>query len=320
MITNTSKIINLLIFLALSAGIFAQNRGVCVSGDCANGFGYYRWTTGDYYMGNFVNYQPQGYGALYYQNGKKYIGYFEKSKFNGEGMIFYPNGESRKGFWKNNELLTLQRNPHYELKANIRDAEIIYKQILTDRPAMQALAPNPSDEIYQFVIQKIAGEDILNLIYWQKESDENFPVPRGVNAAHRFPSPTQTAAIWIQNGISSEQMWSGLIFELFNIQNYLDFQLINNDAQLNKCDKTEFIFRYARLEHKAILKLQQFYTQKWLPYCQKKGFKSDRSCWYAGVSADFNSWISLYTDKKGYPYYPYGDFYDNIIKHNLQRY
>ncbi len=298
----------------------AQNGGICVSGNCADGFGYYRWTTSDYYMGNFKNYQPHGYGALYYQSGKKYIGQFAGSKFNGEGTIFYPTGESRKGYWKNNELLCLQRNPNYELKANLPDAETIYKQILAARPAMQALAPAPDEYIYQFVIQKIAGEDILNLIHWQNQSDEYFPIPLGVTAAHRFPSPTQAAALWIQNGISGEQSWAGLIFELYNIQNYLDFQLINNDAQLNKCDKREFIFRYARLEHKAILKLQLFYRQQWLPYCQKKGFQSDKNCWYMNVSPHFETWINLYTDKKSYPFYPYSDYYDNIIKYNLQRY
>jgi hypothetical protein len=307
-------------FLTLQNFIFAQNKGLCISGDCANGFGYYRWETGDYYLGNFKNFLPDGLGVLYYRIGKKYIGHFEKNSFNGAGTLFYQNGESRKGIWKNNELQNLIRNPNYNLKDYLPKAELVYEQILKDRPQMQAYAPQKNEDIYQFLIKKIAGEDVLNLIYWQNAEDENFPVPKGVTAAHRFPSPTQTAAIWIQDGIESENMWAGLCFELFNIQNYSNFQLINEDVVKNKCQKADFVMRYAKLEHSAILKLQQFYKKNWLTYCKKNGLKSNKLFWYADVSPNFEQWINLYTDKKSYPYYPYEDYFDNLIKFNLNRF
>ena len=126
-----------------------QSKGICFSGDCANGFGGYRWETGDYYLGNFSQALPQGYGILYYENGKKYSGNFEKGNFNGEGIIFYQNGESRKGIWKDNELQNLSRNPNYNLKDYLPKAAQVYSQILNDRPKMLEFAPKKNEEIYQ---------------------------------------------------------------------------------------------------------------------------------------------------------------------------
>jgi hypothetical protein len=70
-------------------------------GDCINGQGTLTYTSGDKYVGQFKNGQPDGQGTLFYINGNKYIGEFRKNIIDGQGVIIYANGDKYEGMLTN---------------------------------------------------------------------------------------------------------------------------------------------------------------------------------------------------------------------------
>jgi len=62
---------------------------------------YYYHSTGETYIGEFVNGEMGQYGAWYYANGDKYIGQFEDGRFNGWGTYEFANGDKYIGEHKN---------------------------------------------------------------------------------------------------------------------------------------------------------------------------------------------------------------------------
>ncbi len=105
--------------------LFSTNSATaqCVSGDCANGKGVYRFSNSSQYAGDFRQGKMQGYGAFrypngdvykgewlknlaqgkgtyFYQSGEKYEGDFVEGRLEGFGAMFYPNGVRYEGEWK----------------------------------------------------------------------------------------------------------------------------------------------------------------------------------------------------------------------------
>jgi hypothetical protein len=78
----------------------------CLSGDCDNGFGIFRWSTGDTFSGEFKNGKLTGYGNYFFANGDKYVGNMVEAIFEGQGTYTYANGTVESGTWHNNELAT----------------------------------------------------------------------------------------------------------------------------------------------------------------------------------------------------------------------
>lgn len=75
-----------------------QEKG-CLSGDCTNGYGSYRFQKGDYYEGSFQNGKPHGHGMVQYQNGDRYEGEMEVGAFAGYGTFYQKNGSIFEGRW-----------------------------------------------------------------------------------------------------------------------------------------------------------------------------------------------------------------------------
>jgi len=74
------------IFFFSCASIYAQNTG-CILGNCDNGWGSYRWETGDKYTGEWVNGNRTGLGVYDWSSGTFYYGYFKDGKLNGDGFF-----------------------------------------------------------------------------------------------------------------------------------------------------------------------------------------------------------------------------------------
>jgi len=85
--------------LLFAHAAFADGSG-CISGDCENGWGTYRWDNGDQYKGNWQNGQKQGYGTTAYVNGDTYCGDWENDKKNGWGTYTWASGRKYIGQWK----------------------------------------------------------------------------------------------------------------------------------------------------------------------------------------------------------------------------
>ena len=62
-------------------------QGICVSGNCENGFGIKRYQDGTIYVGNWWNKIPGGHGTLIWGDGTIYVGNFDKGKYHGDGTF-----------------------------------------------------------------------------------------------------------------------------------------------------------------------------------------------------------------------------------------
>jgi hypothetical protein len=89
----------------------------CISGNCENGFGIFRWSSGDTYSGEFKDSQLTGYGNYFYSNGDKYVGNMVDAKFEGQGTYTYADGTVETGTWHDSKLETSSNEQ--SLKADI---------------------------------------------------------------------------------------------------------------------------------------------------------------------------------------------------------
>lgn len=306
-------------FFLLPLGFLQAQDGCCLSGNCLDGYGKYEWKTGEEYIGNFENGKMDGYGVFYWKNKRKYIGSWKFGKMHGEGLLFYENGEIQKGIWEANNFVRLVRDNFVMKRENILHGEEQIKKIIQDRPLMTKLV-QPKDLIWQWVVYKLAGEDVQAPIFWQAESSSNFPIPMGVNAVHAYPTDKTNGMVWVHHSDDAEKMWSGLIYELHNIKNGEGFQKIESDAKNWLCNKEDYIFRYAKLEYKAAQETAKFYKNIWLPYCQSKNIPTNPQLWFYYLPDTFEGWAKSFTDKNSYPWHPYAGYYEQTVKGIVKNY
>jgi hypothetical protein len=88
----------LFLFLILSFAAKAQN---CESGNCTNGYGTYRYSSGDVYIGEFDEDKRSGWGIYKWKNGSVYIGENVDDKFEGYGYIKFVSGNWYLGEFSN---------------------------------------------------------------------------------------------------------------------------------------------------------------------------------------------------------------------------
>lgn len=91
--------------LALLLAFFplTPTQAQCVSGNCQNGTGTYRYSGNVTYTGRFVNGQREGNGKMSLTNGNVYEGQFQKGRMQGEGTMTYANGDRYVGPWNNDQ-------------------------------------------------------------------------------------------------------------------------------------------------------------------------------------------------------------------------
>jgi hypothetical protein len=308
----------LLTFL-LSVIHLSGQDGQCRSGDCKNGFGHFEWKTGEQYFGNFENGKMHGYGVFYWISKKKYTGNWRGAKMHGEGILFEENGEIKKGVWKNNKFAGIEKKAFIMSAEHIIHGNNQLEEAIKDRPEMLKIVDR-NDTIWNWAASKMGGEDIKSLIYWQESSSNNFLIPEGVNAVHAYPTNKSEGRVWVRNSENAEEMWSGLIYELHNIKNGKNFEKIEHDARLWICNKEEYIRRYAQLEYRAAGEMIIFYNTIWLPFCQSKNIDSNPQLWFVYLPDSFKKWMDSFTDRNGYPWHPYSEYYDRIVRGVVEDY
>ena len=92
------KIITLFTLTIVLSGFAVISFGQtgCISGDCDNGSGTWRWESGATYTGEFENGIRNGYGYFRFSNGDEYIGNWKNSRRHGYGVYFYNNKNNTK--------------------------------------------------------------------------------------------------------------------------------------------------------------------------------------------------------------------------------
>ena len=74
----------------------------CLSGNCQNGQGVYRFPDGSEYSGEFRDAKLHGQGTYVYAGrGEKYVGEWRNGVINGRGVYYYRSGNHYEGEWRN---------------------------------------------------------------------------------------------------------------------------------------------------------------------------------------------------------------------------
>jgi hypothetical protein len=85
------------------AFIHLQAQTGCISGNCDNGNGTYKWDNGDMYSGVWVKGVRTGYGRYDWADGSYYVGNFKDGLLEGEGAYYAANGVEMVGWFSKNE-------------------------------------------------------------------------------------------------------------------------------------------------------------------------------------------------------------------------
>ena len=101
----------LYVFLGLLlSGCSEQNQlDECIKGDCNNGYGTFKWTFGDKYVGGFKDNERHGQGTHTWVSGEfvgdKYVGEYKDGQPYGQGTWTYEDGRIEKGILKKDKLI-----------------------------------------------------------------------------------------------------------------------------------------------------------------------------------------------------------------------
>ena len=66
-----------------------------------DGYGTFLWANGDRYYGNWINGKSNGKGTKLWSDGREYAGTFKNDKLHGEGSLYYPDGKKYEGEFLN---------------------------------------------------------------------------------------------------------------------------------------------------------------------------------------------------------------------------
>jgi hypothetical protein len=91
--------------LILIAAFWTSNdlSAQCLSGDCVNGRGTFKYPSGAVYQGEFVDGEIHGIGKLTYSDKREYIGEWINRYQEGRGKMTMTDGRVFKGYWKRGE-------------------------------------------------------------------------------------------------------------------------------------------------------------------------------------------------------------------------
>lgn len=87
------------IIVSTDSDVSEKNMRDCNNNYCVNGNGFFNYSDGTKYVGEFENGMPQGQGTCFYANGDKYVGNWKKHAPHGEGIMYYKNGRVLGANW-----------------------------------------------------------------------------------------------------------------------------------------------------------------------------------------------------------------------------
>jgi len=185
-------------------------------------------------------------------------------------------------------------------------------KILRDRPHMNAHGIADS-EIARWCAYRLAGIETGLPVRW-----DNQP-PKLAFMEHEHHDDWIAIRIADEHDTVTKQRmfeasWAALVFELINATYRDDFAFFGSLAKNKEISKQAYIKGMFRTEMAAMAKCRAFYVRVFLPWADNAGILSHSDRWYTraefwGVPDDV---LKLYHDKSGYPWQPYGGYYDSI--------
>ena len=79
-----------------------EYKGMFKNGKIVKGISIY--TGGSKYVGEFINFEPDGYGTFFWSNGDRYYGSWKNGKTHGKGTKLWSDGREYAGMFKNDKL------------------------------------------------------------------------------------------------------------------------------------------------------------------------------------------------------------------------
>ena len=81
-------------------GFVLESNAQCVSGNCHNGTGKFKFENGDTYSGSWQEGKPSGTGRYDFADGAYYRGDMKEGKFTGDGTYIWKDMSKYEGNWK----------------------------------------------------------------------------------------------------------------------------------------------------------------------------------------------------------------------------
>jgi hypothetical protein len=210
-----------------------------------------------------------------------------------------------------------------EPKINLTQEDIAFgelqvERMVKDRPEMGRYVTK-TDPVWKFCARAFAGEAIGERIFWES----SLPTGREYQSDHQDPYQGQKGNIRIRKqyasgdlagtGLSCEELWSCAVFEIENLRNHAAFIALFESGLQGKLSREEWIREHTKLEYGALRRTAAQHQKLWQPMAEARGIRSSSEYWGIDVPNNYESWISLYTDPKGYPWDAYGRWYDREI-------
>ena len=123
--------------------------------------------------------------------------------------------------------------------------------LLKDRPEIAELLKG-HDDLKRWLIDQFSGKVTKIPIQWRLDEPET-----GGIAECSLPRGNEPAEIRVSRHMSGPDQLSGVIFELFNIQNHRNFCRLWKKACRGQISKKEYSYRCYRLEYKALKKCKR---------------------------------------------------------------
>jgi tetratricopeptide (TPR) repeat protein len=194
--------------------------------------------------------------------------------------------------------------------------------MLRDRPAM-AEYKTEAEFLRRWAVRKFAGEDLGSLIDWDPSP------PLHSDAEHLAPGDGDNAAILVAADYDSgpeqgkprsfEELWSGVVYELHNVNYAREFVRLNSEADDGKISKQDFVGGILKYELRAAQQTRAFYVQTFLPWAEKQKYPTDPSLWFCNWWDTPDSVLQSFTDKTAYPWRPYARTHDWATVHRRWR-
>jgi hypothetical protein len=100
--------------------------------------------------------------------------------------------------------------------------------------------------------------------------------------------------------ISYEELWSAIVFEIYNIRNHQEFSKIYNEALIKEVSENEWDQKNKQIEYSALKKLNLFYQTIWKPWSQELRLNNMPELWRGDVrNTSFKEWYK----KNNYKYW-----------------
>ena len=101
--------LSFLFLLLISSNTLSSAVSGCVTGNCVNGFGEYRYRSGSSYTGFWKDGIRYGRGVYQFADGSRFTGNYANDRRHGAGTYTAANGQEMKGYWSNGRFVNAQR-------------------------------------------------------------------------------------------------------------------------------------------------------------------------------------------------------------------